>query len=65
MTNAEINKLVNQLVNELETITYYHHHYVRKSGLKKRLKRLLKDWDLIETADDWLIKGKYSGIGEK
>ena len=29
---------LNQLINGLETITYYGHHYVRKTGLKKALK---------------------------
>ena len=38
---AAFNKRVNQMVNSLETITYYKHHYVRKTGLKRKIKELL------------------------
>jgi hypothetical protein len=34
---------VNRMVNELETITYYKHHYVRKTGLKKKIKQLIQE----------------------
>jgi hypothetical protein len=34
---------VNKMVNDLETITYYKHHYVRKAGLKKKIKELIKE----------------------
>lgn len=33
--------LVNRSVNEIETITYHKHHYVRKTGIKKLIKQLL------------------------
>lgn len=36
-------KAVNTMVNSLETITYYKHHYVRKTGLKKAIKQLIQD----------------------
>lgn len=42
-TLRESNAKVNRMVNELETITYYKHHYVRKTGLKKAIKALLAD----------------------
>lgn len=37
------NKRINELVNELETITYYKHHYVRKTGLKKTIKETIAE----------------------
>lgn len=40
MIDPKFNKQVNQLINSLETITYYKHHYVRKTGLKKAIKKL-------------------------
>lgn len=42
-TLRESNAKVNRTVNELETITYYKHHYVRKTGLKKAIKALLAE----------------------
>ena len=42
-TLRESNAKVNRMVNELETITYYKHHYVRKTGLKKAIKALLAE----------------------
>lgn len=44
MTEVErikFNKRVNQMVNELEVLTYYKHHYVRKRGLKTKIKELV------------------------
>lgn len=38
---ARFNKQVNDMVNSLETITYYKHHYVRKTGLKRKIKDLI------------------------
>lgn len=38
---ARFNKWVNDMVNDLETITYYKHHYVRKTGLKRKIKDLI------------------------
>lgn len=37
----QLNGEVKHLVNSLETITYYKHHYVRKTGLKKAIKQLI------------------------
>lgn len=48
MTDRELakrNKKVNDLVNSVETITYYKHHYIRKTGLKRRIKELLAEYD--------------------
>lgn len=42
-TLRESNTRVKDMVNELETITYYKHHYVRKTGLKKAIKALLAE----------------------
>lgn len=42
-TTPAMNKRVNQAINELETITYYKHHYVRKTGLKKAIKELMSE----------------------
>lgn len=42
---ARRNRKVNDLVNSLETITYYKHHYVRKTGLKRAIKQLLAEYD--------------------
>lgn len=51
------------MVDGLETITYYKHHYVRKTGLKREIKKLflktLTETEQIQILDDWLIKGKY------
>lgn len=37
------NALVNRTINNLETITYHKHHYVRKTGLKKIVKKLVHE----------------------
>ena len=42
-TLRDSNTRVKDMVNELETITYYKHHYVRKTGLKKAIKALLAE----------------------
>ena len=39
----ELRGKINRLINECETITYYKHHYIRKTGLKKKLKDLLEE----------------------
>lgn len=53
-----------RMIDELETITYFKHHYVRKTGLKRKIKKLVleivNEANQLETLDDWLIKGKYS-----
>ena len=36
---AKSNGEVNRMINGVETITYYKHHYVRKTGLKKKIKQ--------------------------
>jgi hypothetical protein len=41
----EIRKKINDLVNSAETITYYKHHYIRKTGLKKAIKNLVETLD--------------------
>jgi len=33
-----LSKAINAKINELETITYHKHHYVRKTGLKRAIK---------------------------
>lgn len=35
---------VRDLINSLETITYYKHHYVRKTGLKREIKAMLANY---------------------
>lgn len=41
--NDTLNGKVNAMVNSLETITFHHHHYVRKTGLKKAIKKLISE----------------------
>lgn len=47
----ELRLKVKELVNNLETITYYKHHYVRKTGLKRAIKQLL-----LEATDEAVQK---------
>lgn len=54
MTEAQLNKKINDLVNSLEIITYYKHHYVRKTGLKKAIKKFIKEEDILQVVDNWL-----------
>lgn len=36
-------KRINEIINELETITHFKHHYVRKTGLKKAIKETINE----------------------
>lgn len=62
---------VNRAINQLESITYYKHHYIRKTGVKKIIKELLADQrtalirDLLERMPKpktEILRGKDSGM---
>jgi hypothetical protein len=62
--DALTRKAINEMVNQLETITYHKHHYVRKTGLKKAIKQAIPP--LLEAEKLKAIGltelGKYDGL---
>lgn len=61
MNKYTIAKRVNDTVNEIETITYHKHHYVRKTGLKKIIKdivaEVLRD-EIDQHGGTWSLSNK-------
>jgi hypothetical protein len=47
---VSIRREVRDMVDGLETITYYKHHYVRKTGLKREIKKLISKALVEQTA---------------